>query len=216
MKHGFGDEAGDVGRAEGSTAHLVVGIVLTDHPQQLRRTVARIRKGMRKKLKQIPELKAYHTPKSVVSRLLRRVAEQEVEIVAAVWKKKETTNLADPEDGYRHVCSLAVKRCVERYPQLSLVLDERYTNPRLRDRLVETITRSIGPQAALVLQRSESRREKALQVADAVAWSIFQKYERGDETLYTILREKIVLEEVIEETKNWLSLGADSHRSKAE
>lgn len=59
-------------------------------------------------------------------------------------------------------------------------------------------------------------KEKALQVADAVAWSIFQKYEQGDTMLYDTLREKIVLEEVVGKTKNWLTLGADSHRSEAE
>ena len=151
MKHGFGDESGDVGWAKGSIRHLVVAVVLTDNPHQLRRTVARIRKGMRKKLKQIPELKAYHTPENVIMRLLRKVAEQDIEIVALVWTKRKPTDLTDPEDDYRHVCSLAVKRCVERYPQLSMVLDRRYTNPRLRDRLVETITSGIGPQTVLVL-----------------------------------------------------------------
>ena len=49
-----------------------------------------------------------------------------------------------------------------------------------------------------------------------MAWSIFQKYERGDETFYDILGEKIVIEEVVGKTKNWLSLGADSHRSETE
>lgn len=96
------------------------------------------------------------------------------------------------------------------------MLDKRYTNPRLRDRLIETITGGIGPSTVLVLQQSESRQEKALQVADAVAWSIFQKYERGDMTLYDIVHEKIVLEEVVGQIKNWLTLGADSHRSEAE
>lgn len=204
-----------MGWAKGSARHLVVAIVLTDNPQQLRRTVAHVRKGMRKKLKQIPELKAYHTPENLIARLLRNVAAQRVEIFAVIWKKT-STSLVDPEDGYRHVCSLAVKRCMERYPQLSLTLDKRYTNPRLRDRLVETLTSGIGPQVVLVLQQAESRQERALQVADAVAWSIFQKYERGDETFYDILGEQIVVEEVVEETKNWPSLGADSHRSETE
>lgn len=216
MKHGFGDESGDVGWAKGSAHHLVIAVVLTDDPQQLRRTVARIRQGMRKGLKQLPELKAYHTPENVVSRLLRKVTEQDIEIVVLVWRKRRPTSLTDLEDGYRHLCSLAVKRCAERYPQLSLVLDRRYTNPRQRDRLVETITGDIGPQVVLVLQQSESRQEKALQIADAIAWSIFQKYERGDETFYDILSEKIIIEEVVEETKNWLSLEADSHRSETE
>ncbi len=202
MKHGFGDEAGDVGGADGSTRYLVIGIILTDDPQSLRRLVARIRKGMRKRLKQMPELKAYHTPRSVVFRLLRKVAEADVEIIALVWRKHKTPGPADPEEGYRSLCALAVNQCLEQVGHLSLVLDKRYTNPRLRDLLVSRITDTIAPSAVLVLQQSESRQEKALQVVDAVTWSIFQKYERGDESLYEIVREKIVREVVVEEIKN--------------
>jgi len=178
--------------------------------------VARIRQGLDKKLRQIPELKAYHTPKHVIARLLHKVAEQDIEIVAVVWRKLGLVSPSDPEEGYRQVCRTAVEHCLKRYPQLSLTLDRRYTDPRLRDRLVETITEGIGPQAVLVLQQVESRQEQALQVADAVAWSLFQKYERGDETCYDILYSHVVVEDVIEKTKNWPSLGADSHRSETE
>jgi hypothetical protein len=216
LKHGFGDEAGDVGWATGSSRHLVVAIVVTHDPQHLRRIVARIRQGLDKKLKQVPELKAHHTPEHVIARLLRKVAEQDVEIVAVVWRKASSASSTDPEEGYRQVCRLAVEHCLKRYPQLSLTLDKRYTDARLRDRLVEAITDGIGPQAVLVLQQVESRQEQALQVADAVAWSLFQKYERGDEMCYDILRSHIVIEDVVEKTKNWPSLGADSHRSTTE
>jgi hypothetical protein len=212
MKYGFGDEAGDVGSTDGSSHHLVVCILLTDDPQTLRRIVAHTRKGMGKKLKQAPELKAYHTPRIVLSRLLHKLAEHNVEIVTAVWKKQDVANLIEAEDGYRTLLAMAIRRCAERYPHLSLVLDKRYTNPRLRDRLISAVIDGIEPSTVLVLEQSESQREKALQLVDAVAWSIFQKYERGDTTLYDILRGKIVVEEVVEEIKNWLSLGADSHR----
>jgi len=152
---------------------------------------------MGKKLKQIPELKAYHTPRSGVARLLRKVARQDEEIVAVVWRKDERVRPRDPEDGYRHLCALAAKRCVERYSQLSLVLDKRYTNARLRDFSVKTIIGGIGDSAVLALQQSESRREKALQVADAVAWGVFQRYKRGDTEFCDIIREKTVSEEVV-------------------
>ena len=93
MKFGFGDEAGDTGGAHGSSSYLVVGIVLTEHPQLLRRIIPRVRKGLNKKLKQVPEFKAYHTPRAVLTRLLRKVDEQDVEIIAVVWRKAETTSV---------------------------------------------------------------------------------------------------------------------------
>jgi hypothetical protein len=34
---------------------------------------------------------------------------------------------------------------------------------------------------------------------DAVVWSLGQKYERGDDELYNIIRDKIIIEEVLKE-----------------
>ena len=38
---------------------------------------------------------------------------------------------------------------------------------------------------------TDSQSERALQVADVIAWSLFQKYEREDEGLYHLIERKI-------------------------
>ena len=37
-----------------------------------------------------------------------------------------------------------------------------------------------------------TQQERALQAADAVAWGVFQKYEREDDTFYRLIESKIV------------------------
>ena len=69
----------------------------------------------------------------------------------------------------------------------------------MRDRLVQAITEKLEAPAVLVIEHSDSAKENALQAADAVVWSLFQKYERGDEELYEIIKGKIVVEEVLRE-----------------
>lgn len=198
MKHGFLDEAGDVGWSKGSSSYLIVAVVISN-AHQLRRAVARTRKSLDKRLKDLPELKAWHTPKKVVAKLLGYVAALDVEIVAVILDKGAAKRPADPEDWYRQVCAQAVRRCLERYPVFSLAVDKRYTNPRLRDRLVVAlINNAPAVSPVLVIEHADSARERAIQAADAVAWSLFQKYERGDEELYEIIRERIVVEEVLE------------------
>ena len=68
-------------------------------------------------------------------------------------------------------------------------------------------------EAILVIEHAESESESALQVADAVAWALFQKHERGDESFYGLVKDKIVVEELWK-PKDWLTLEADSHRSR--
>ena len=34
---------------------------------------------------------------------------------------------------------------------------------------------------------------------DYIAWAIFQKYEAGDDRFYAIIRDKVVVEEVVQQ-----------------
>ncbi len=86
------------------------------------------------------------------------------------------------------------------YPYLSLTLDRRYTKQYQEDRLVEALLGStVALSGNVIFQYEASEREKAIQAADAVAWALFQKYEHGDETFYRVIREKIIVEEVVVE-----------------
>ena len=43
----------------------------------------------------------------------------------------------------------------------------------------------------LVIEHEDSEREYALQVADAVAWTVWQKYEHQDERLWQVIQDRI-------------------------
>ena len=49
------------------------------------------------------------------------------------------------------------------------------------------------------IEHADSVQEKGIQAADAVVWSLGQKYERGDDELYNIIKDKIIVEEVLKE-----------------
>jgi hypothetical protein len=104
----------------------------------------------------------------------------------------------DAEQLYCSLCVQAVKRCLERHDRLSVMIDKRYTNPELRTRQNEAIleTAAILQRAFLALEHLDSQQESALQAADAVAWALFQKYERQDESFYRIVETRIVVEEL--------------------
>ena len=198
----FADETGDVGRASDSSRYLIVAIVLTRNPRQLRKTVVKTRKHLQKKLRNIPELKAKRTPQKVVARFLRYVADLDIEIVAVVLDKHSVPAHADPEDRYRQVCAEAVRHCVERHTWLKLAIDRRYTNENLRDKLEQSIlagaVTSEGTGVRMIqIEHSDSAQDKGVQVADAIVWSLGQKYERGDNELYKIIEDKIIVEKVL-------------------
>jgi hypothetical protein len=197
QKRGVLDEAGDTGDAKGSSRYLVIAVVLTSNLHWLRKAALRAIRRMNKR--SLPELKAKHTPDKVMIQLLEDVAALDIEIAAVVLDKQKVKQPEDSEDLYRQVCARVVRRCLEKYPHFSLSVDKRYTNQQLRDRLVMAIFESTPHLPGdVVCEYADSEREKAMQVVDAVAWAVFQKYERGNETFYRIIRDRIIVEEMLE------------------
>jgi len=129
---------------------------------------------------------------------LNDVAALNIEIVAVILDKQKAKRPREPEDWYRLACSRALQHCLERYPKFEVTLDRRYTNPHLQGRLVDALMHgAVDLNHSVAIGYAMSQQEKAIQVADAVVWAIFQKYERGDESFYQIIRERIIVEEVL-------------------
>jgi len=164
--------------------------------------VVKTRKHLQKKLSNIPELKAKRTPQKIVARFLRYIADLDIEIVAIVLDKHLVPTCPNPEDWYRQVCAKAVRHCVERHTWLKLTLDRRYTNENLREKLEQSIlagavtSEGIGVRM-IQIEHSDSAQDKGVQVADAIVWSLGQKYERGNDELYRIIEDKIIVEQVL-------------------
>lgn len=197
MRYGFLDESGSADPFSGSR-FLVVTVLTTNVPRPIELHVKRARKSLGRKARP-DEMKAAVLEERVIERLLRSIVEEDVEIVAVVVDKRAILRPPkDPEDIYREPVTRAVAHCVQRWPRVELFLDKRYTKRSLRHELERVIREGIANWQQVVLIRQEdSRNEKVLQAVDHVAWAIYQRYEAEDERFYAIIRNKIVVEEVI-------------------
>ena len=81
-----------------------------------------------------------------------------VDIVAVVWRKTDAAAPLDPEEGYRQICRMAVKHCLERYPQLSWINYKAPGNLRqaLRPRELSSLDRSADRGRIVVCLRLAS------------------------------------------------------------
>lgn len=213
----FVDESGDVGSAPASSRYLIIAAVLTTQPEWLRKAVFKTRKSLGKRLQDIPEFKAQRTPRKIVLRLLSHVAALDVEIVAAVVEKSAIQRMTFSEDLYRFACAELVAHCYWHHPRLKLVCDRRYTNPQLRGQLeqhvLERLTATLATgEGVIEIVHLDSAQEAGLQVADAIAWGLAQRYEHGDAEFYERIQRIMGAELLVRQSKNGLSLEADSHR----
>jgi hypothetical protein len=189
---GVFDEAGDTGSSAGSSSHLVVAGVVSPSLDPLRRVIMRTRKMLGKDLRQMPEFKAGRTPHKLACQMLNRIAQLDVQVYSAILDKRSAVPPEDLEERYRRVFAECLRLVVAHHPRVLVTMDRRYTKASLQDRLVNALVASAQPFAtSLSFVLAESRREKALQVADLVAWSIFQKYAHQETGFYELIEERI-------------------------
>ena len=192
MKYGFLDEAGDPGYARGSSTHFLVTIVVVEQPILLRKTVTKTRKSLGKRLRSIPELKAAGGDVRIVEKLLGHAQRVGFDAVCVVINKRRFPRPQDLEDLYGYACTRAIREVLIRFGALSLTLDKRYSNPQMRLHLNSVLASGVEDLGTtLVIDHENSEREYALQVADAVAWTVWQKYEHQDERLWQVIQDRI-------------------------
>lgn len=195
---GYIDESGDVAPFSGSK-HLVVSLLVTKNPRPIELHIKRTRKSLRRKAR-LDELKATEVEAIVSERLLRSIADEDIEIVSVIVNKQAILRPpADFEDIYREAVTRLIAHAVPRYPRLELWFDKRYTKPALRILMEKTIREGIAlmPQQVVLIHQEDSRQIKGLQAVDHIAWAIYQKYEHADARFYQIFAEKIVIEDVV-------------------
>lgn len=103
---------------------------------------------------------------------------------------------SDPEEWYRDGLTECVAQIAAKHPRLEVLIDQRYTNKHRRRALLEAIASRVSIPV-LTITEASSHEEKALQVADAVAWSIFQMHTWETDEFYRVIQGKIRNEIII-------------------
>lgn len=206
LHYAFMDESGTVGASTG-THFLVLAVTALSNPREVEKP---LRHAFQQALKtfgadMVSEVKASDFDEPAILRLLSEIAEKDITIVATIVDQRAIRiPPKDMEEIYRRAAAWTVRRLAEDFPRLDLSIDKRYTNAHLRRLLEKAIRDEIEnlPHQNIIIQQENSISRKELQAADAVAWAIFQKYERADERFYGIIEPKIADETLIKQ-KDW-------------
>ena len=95
--------------------------------------------------------------------------------------------------------SRAVQACAKLSPRLHVTLDKRYTHRRQQAALETAIRQDLVavPENVVVIETRPSETVPVLQAVDCVAWALWQKYERNDDTYAQLLAGRVVREELL-------------------
>ncbi|MFH0973189.1 MAG: DUF3800 domain-containing protein [Candidatus Micrarchaeota archaeon] len=186
----FVDESGDLGKF-GSPYFIVAAIEVRDD-KPLFRIIKRAREKLKKKLKELPELKAAKTNEELRKFVLRKISELDCRIyLCAVEKKRIRPNLMAAQNQlYNWLCRVLCQKIT--HGKIRLVLDKKYNSVVLRSELAAYLQRELSWRGINVsVEQLESRACPPLQVVDFIAWAAHRKFSFGDDSYYSIIAGKI-------------------------
>jgi len=190
------DESGDLGRF-GSNYFTIAGVVVKN-PIILKRIIKKARhRKLKKKIKELPELKANKTNRVVREYILKKVAKSDLTIFAIVVDKSKIFNhLYDVKDRlYNFICGILINEIAREGTDICVVIDKKHTNTLIRENFNHYISKKITgryPHIRLEIKHRDSQATPELQVVDFVAWAINRRYNSGDDSYYRIIEGKIV------------------------
>ena len=199
LHHVFLDESGGVAISAKSELYLIVAALITRRPRPVELVIKRALKRFGTSVAS-GEIKAAHSSDKALRWTLEAIARQEAHVIAVVLDKRGIIRPPkDPEDLYRQAMARAIRLCAERWLRLDVTVDKRYTHKHLRQQLEWRIRENLADITgqAVVIRQVDSMEVKELQAVDHVAWAFWRKYQWGDDSYYQIIKERVLVEEII-------------------
>ena len=195
IEHLFVDESGDLG-PYGSKYFTVVAVKVSDQ-NTMRRIMKKVRTNiLKKKQKQLSEIKANNSSRRVREYVLRNIASSDCAIFAVVIEKARIfSHLYEVKEKlYNYFCGVLLSGVRTESRKLIIVIDKRSKNKLIREDLINYLKSRLNrshKDLSIEIYYNDSYTNAGLQVADFAAWAINRKFNTGDTEHYSKIEKKI-------------------------
>ncbi|MDO8570849.1 MAG: DUF3800 domain-containing protein [Candidatus Daviesbacteria bacterium] len=207
LVYGFLDESPNL---QDKFAFFSVVIILSTNPDEksYRSIFKKTRKNvLKKKQKEIPELKFANSTPQVRIKILKAIGKRSIKISAYILDKAGR-RIPDTPENYGIVAGFAISEVLKKYPVIVLTFDKKYTKVKDQEE-VERVTLKVVAKVLKkgVLQFKEHGDSKAnsiLQMADFVAGAVSYKYNLNDKSYWELIKDLIEQEN----KESWIDIKA--------
>ncbi|MEK6982500.1 MAG: DUF3800 domain-containing protein [Candidatus Micrarchaeota archaeon] len=193
----FVDESGDLGPL--GSKYFIVVAVSTHSPIELKRIIKRARERiLKKKLRELPEIKANNSNAQIRNFVLTKVALCDcfISILAIPKTKIRDTYFQDKEKLYSLLCGFLFEHISLNAGKVEITIDKKHSNRLLQEDFNQYIKSKIANRVAdFRIRHLESFCSGELQAVDFVAWAVHRKFTYNDLTYYELIKNKIRNEE---------------------
>ncbi len=205
LTYGFLDESPNL--LSRSNFFSIIIILNTNPDEKVYRSIfKRTRKNvLRRKAKQVPELKFANSTLQVRNKVLRAISKRAIKISAFILNK-EGRRIPDTPENYGIVAGFAVSEALKKHSVIVLTFDKKYTKLQDQEEVEKTALKMVAKVSKKgVLQfkeHADSKTNSILQMADYVAGATSEKYNQSDESYWEIIKDLIEQES----TESWIEI----------
>lgn len=195
LYYGFLDESGILEKKAKMGVYFIVCIIIVGNPVEIQNAMKIARHKSRGKFRIKGIFKASHANPGFVKAILTELSKRNIGIIIGVLDKRKKKQKIDKNTLYSKLLAKTIAIALGIYPRLDLVIHKRYTLPRIQNQIRQQIVSHIA-KAGLFLaiaQRTETECRE-LELSDAIAWAVFQKYNNKKLEFYEIIKKRIVKE----------------------
>jgi len=200
----FIDESGDLGFTEKSSKFFVVAALIVHDHLPIHRCFKKIRQNkLKKKFKDLPEFKFNNSGKEIKSRVLRCIANSDVEIAYCVLRKSQAfPHLHDKHTiVYNYLIGSLVSRIIQKIlitGDVEIIVDKSL-NGIQRDAfdqylVYKTFERNHDSQIeppVITIDHVDSCTDSCIQAVDFIAGALHHYYRTDEDMYYQIIDERI-------------------------
>ena len=207
MSYIFLDESGDLGFNPGkkSSKFFVVTFMFVENKNPVEKVVKKIARNLsRKELKKhIGVMHACKEKPKTKMKLLAMLNEKDISVLSIYLNKQKVYTKLQNEKHilYNYVANILLdrlftKKLISLDGKITLVASRRETNRFLNDNFKNYLKDQVfvNHKIDIHVEIKPPESEKCLQAVDFICWTIYQKRERGDESYFNLIKEKIIEE----------------------
>ena len=204
MTYIYFDESGDLGfdfSKQGTSKHLIVVFMFVNDKRPIFSMVKKVFKTLplARKTKNNGILHAHHEKSVTIKRMLFALSTKNIQIATIRLDKRKLLILSNPNDIYTNiVIALLNKLYADGYinstEDIKLIASRRNTSKYLNNQFSENVANKIPKNSLLDVYIEKPSDDKCLRAVDFISWAFWHRYEKGENTYYDIISDKIICE----------------------
>ena len=191
MDYIYIDELGDLAK---QTDYFVFGAIITSNPKEISNIIKNIRNKYKNQLGNTSEIKGYNTDDYIIRKILKKLNNTNSKVVGIILDKKNIYKIHHRDDYHILYDTVASKlaREININNPTSIIVDKSKNKPSEITNFNKLFKSNLNnfKNHSVDIKHANSIHYIGLQMADIIAWSIFQSVERNNSEFVDLIQNK--------------------------